>query len=221
VSAEKKKEILEALPGKNCGGCGFRTCEEMADAILLDKPELFERCTMLHCSNIPTKSVTEEFEKPTWHDSLGRDYDFILDKFPGDPGPRETILLFNPVNVEKLHLKKGDVIYGRPAWLSCGCPLYHVGVIIEDPDIFNGTVIWCIVGPLWSRKEGINIGFYNSTAYEGMVKDVKPGVELKIGMRYYFQPRYCMTQWRHSGLVNAIGKHGDILRVRIEGLLIG
>jgi len=213
-----KEEILKNLPGKNCGLCGFKTCTEMAES-MLTKPEMYERCIPAIASKSPTKDV-EEFQAPTWKDNLGRRYDFVLDKYSVDHGPRETILLFNPANVEKLKLKKGDVIFGRPAWISCGCPVTHVGVIVEDPDCFNGTVVWCIVGPLWSRKEGINIGYYNSTAYEGIVHDVRKGIKLQIGRRYFFQPRYCMMQWRHSGVIVAIGNTSEGTRVRIEGLMI-
>jgi hypothetical protein len=46
-------------------------------------------------------------------------------------------------------------------------------------------------------------------------------VEVRIGMRYYFQPHMCMLQWRHSGLVNYINRTGDALQVRLEGLWIG
>lgn len=190
----------------------------MAEA-MLTKPEMYERCTPAAAES--KSQVVEEFQPPTWKDNLGRRYDFVLDKYSKDHGPRETILLFNPANVEKLKLKKGDVIFGRPAWISCGCPVTHVGVIVEDPDYFNGTIVWCIVGPLWSRKEGINIGYYNSTAYEGIVHDVRKGVKLQIGMRYYFQPRYCMMQWRHSGIIVAIGKTDEGTRIRIEGIYLG
>ena len=213
-----KEEILKSLPGKNCGLCGCKTCAEMAE-IMVTKPEMYERCIPA-TGNKPTK-IVEEYQPSTWKDNLGRRYDFILDKFSADPGPRETILLFNPANVKELKLKKGDVIYGRPAWISCGCPVTHVGVIVENPDYFNGTAIWCIVGPLWARKEGINIGYYNSTAYEGIVREVRKGVKLEIGRRYFFQPRYCMMQWRHSGIINAMGKTKEGMRIRIEGLLIG
>ena len=42
VSIDEKKdtpneEILECLPGINCGGCGFGSCQGMADAIKKDK----------------------------------------------------------------------------------------------------------------------------------------------------------------------------------------
>ncbi|MGA2244505.1 MAG: hypothetical protein ABSH48_05855 [Verrucomicrobiota bacterium] len=52
-----------------------------------------------------------------------------------------------------------------------------------------------------------------------MVTQVR--VELKIGMRHYFQPRMCMLQWRHSGLVNYLNRSKDGLQIRVEGLWIG
>lgn len=37
---ELKKKILEALPGYNCGACGFRDCNECADAIARSESEI-------------------------------------------------------------------------------------------------------------------------------------------------------------------------------------
>ncbi len=214
-----KEEILKTLPQKNCGLCGFKTCEEMAQA-MTSKPELIELCTIRATCN-PSIKESEKFEPLTFKDFLGREFDFVLDKFPKDKGPKESIFPFNPANVEKLKLKKGDVIFGRPAWISCGCPVTHVGLIVEKPDYFNGVIVWNIMGPLFGRQKGaIDIGYYNAIAYEGIVKDVKPGVELKIGMRYFFQARYCMMQWRHSGVINFMQNTSDGLHVRIEGIWI-
>lgn len=210
-------EIISKLPGKDCGLCGRRTCGEFAEIVARSEDNI-ERCVHrdTHVCNPAYAALQKDI---SWVDHLGREYDFILDKFPGETGPRETMLPFNPTVIEKLGIKKGDVIYGRPGWISCGCPVTHVGVVVEEPDYFNGTVVWNIVGPMQSRERGINIGYYNTTAYEGLVKDSRK--ELQIGMRYNFLPRYCMLQWRHCGLVNSIGKTPDGLRVRIEGLWIG
>jgi hypothetical protein len=47
-------------------------------------------------------------------------------------------------------------------------------------------------------------------------------MEIKIGARYYFQPRMCMLQWRHSGLVNFMNRTADGgYQIRLEGLWIG
>jgi uncharacterized Fe-S cluster-containing protein len=212
--------IIEQLPGKDCGLCGLTSCQKFAE-IVTANPASIDRCLHVATTKSVKKMVSEEFVDAniTWKDHLNRDFDFVLDKFPGESGPRETMLPFNPANVEKLGIKKGDIIYGRPGWISCGCPVTHVGMVVEDPDYFNGTIVWCIVGPMLARERGINIGYYNTTAYEGIVKTSR--ATLEIGRRYYFQPRYCMLQWRHCGLVNSIGKTPDGLRVRIEGLWIG
>jgi len=214
----EKEKILLQLPGKNCGACGSQSCEAFAEEAAKN-PELMDRC--IHMETKPCQSCAGAAPagEITWKDRLGRDYDFVLDHFPDDPGPRETMLPFNPANLEKLGIKKGDVCYGRPAWLSCGCPVTHVGVAMEDPDYFNGTMVWCIVGPIAARQGGINLGYYNSTSYDGLVRDAR--VPLEIGRRYYFQPRRCMLQWRHSGLINAMTKTKDGMRVHIEGLWIG
>lgn len=208
-------EILSKLPGKDCGLCGYRTCRELAEVVLAD-PLAIKRCIYLETQR-DYKIPESGEEEVTWKDILERDYDFVLHKYTEDPGPRETILPFNPSNVERLKIKKGDILYGRPA--STGCPVTHVGVVVEEPDYFNGLIVWCVVGPLQARERGISIGCYTPVAYEGSVKQAR--VELQIGMRYYFLPRYCMLQSRHSGLVNSITKAGDGLRVRVEGIWIG
>ncbi len=214
------EQILDELPGKNCGLCGQPDCEAFAQTYITGTTPL-EKCpyTAKKYTRAPQVFENTQAAPATWVDHLGREYDFILDKFAGEPGPRETVLPFNPINVEKLGLKKGDVVFGRPGWISCGCPVTHAGIIVEDPDYFNGTFVWCVVGPMAARERGIDIGCYNSTAYEGLVKDTR--AELLIGKRYYFQPRFCMLQWRHCGLINSLGKTPEGMRVRIEGLWIG
>lgn len=207
-------EIVPKLPGKDCGLCGYRTCRELAEVILKD-PYAIKRCVYIETQReYQVPGVAEE--EVTWKDVLNREYDFVLQKFPEDPGPREIILPFNPTNVEKLKIKKGDILYGRPA--STGCPVTHVGVVVEEPDYFNGLIAWCVVGPIQARERGISIGCYTPVAYEGIVKHSR--VELQIGRRYNFLPRYCMLQSRHSGLMNMISKTKDGDRVRLEGIWI-
>lgn len=207
-------EILSRLPGKDCGLCGYRTCRELAE-IALAEPEAIRRCIYLETQS--SHQIIEHGEgEITWKDVLGREYDFVLNKYQEDPGPRETILPFNPANVERLKIKKGDILYGRPA--STGCPVQHAGIVVEEPDYFNGLIVWCVVGPLQARERGISIGCYTPVAYEGIVKNSR--VELQIGRRYNFLPRYCMLQSRHSGLVNMISRTKDGDRVRLEGIWI-
>lgn len=41
------KSALACLPGKNCGGCGFGSCEELARALKGDKTATSEKCILI------------------------------------------------------------------------------------------------------------------------------------------------------------------------------
>jgi len=211
------QEILARLPGKDCGQCGFKTCAGLAEH-MLHHPEAIRRCVYLEQPAIPIQPRTPELkaEDITWKDMLEREYDFVLEQFPEDPGPREVILPFNPANVERLCVETGDILIGRPA--AVGCPVTHVGQVMQDPDPLNGTIQWCVVGPMLARERGIEIGQYHIVAYEGLVRHKRK--ELQIGGRYHFLPRYCMLQSRHSAIISAAARRGDALRVRLEGIWI-
>jgi len=220
---------MPVLPGHDCGTCGFRTCDDFAEYLVSD-PSALKKC--IHY--VDTSSASSCMANPAlcsgcgkgttggkaeWKDSLGREYDFILDTFPGDPGPRETILPHNPMLTRELDIKVGDKLLGRPLGMSCGCPITHCGVVVKV-DQKTGVLTWCVTGPLGPRKEKyIDIGYYSAEAYDGLVKDTR--AELKIGMRYYFLPHRCMLQWRHSGLVNFINHRKNDTAIRVEGLWIG
>jgi uncharacterized Fe-S cluster-containing protein len=218
---------FDLLPKLDCGACGYKTCQDFANAIDKSETEL-KKCIHVKeaVANTSIKSCLnctggENLgEKLEWKDSLKREFDFILDIFEGEPGPKETILPYNPTLVKELGVKKGDVMIGRPMGMSCGCPVTHCGVV-TDVDPRNGVINWYVTGPLRPRSEGfIDIGYYVSQAYEGIIKESKEKIQL--GRRYWFLPRRCMLQWRHSGLVNAVTKMQDgSFKVRIEGLLIG
>lgn len=222
------------LPGLDCGACGAKTCEEFR-TMLTRRPELLKRCIHLSdaaqkasapaaaaphaCASCGTCEVRKPREK--WVDSLGREFDFILDVLPGDPGPRETIKLHNPQLTRELNVQVGDSIIGRPLGMSCGCPITHCGVAVQV-DQRTGVIVWCVTGPLNPRQKGYkDLGYYSAEAYEGIVTETR--AELKVGMRYWFMPHKCMLQWRHSGLINFLNKKpgNGTYQVRLEGLLIG
>ena len=224
-----KSKTLSLLPKLDCGACGYKTCSDFSERVDNGDEEL-KKCIHI-ADKIESKEASKECficakegagmgEKLGWKDNLQRDFDFILDCFPNEPGPKETILPYNPTLVKDLGVKKGDVMIGRPMGMSCGCPITHCGVV-SDVDARNGVIYWNVTGPLRPRSEGfVDIGFYVSQAYEGIIKETKE--EIKLGRRYWFLPRRCMLQWRHSGLVNAVTKLKDgSYKVRIEGLLIG
>ncbi len=129
-------DILENLPMLDCGACGFKTCEEFA-ITLPEVPEEIKRCIHLNGKKNGTNgSGSVKVEKPQgmaekmgWIDNLQRPFDFILDCFDNEPGPRETILPYNPALVKELGVKKGDIMIGRPMGMSCGCPITHCGIV--------------------------------------------------------------------------------------------
>lgn len=228
------------LPGLDCGVCGFRTCEELSARLEKD-PELLKRCIHLskdtappaahetapvspHCGKCTPHSVDRSTapgnpSASAWTDSLGRKFDFYLEHFPEDPGPREIILPHNPMITREMEITVGDILIGRPLGMSCGCPITHCGVATAV-DARTGVITWCVTGPLDPRRRGFkDIGYYTAEAYEGLAHETS--VELRIGMRYYFQPRMCMLQWRHSGLLNYLNRVPDGYQLRLEGLYIG
>jgi uncharacterized Fe-S cluster-containing protein len=233
ITKTTKFEVPE-FPGHDCGSCGFRTCEAFEKHLgdVEDPATEVERC--IHLSNT-LQTVIKKREasascggcggtgvvgsKAEWMDSLGRIYDFILDTFPGDAGPRETIIPHNPCLTREMDIQIGDKLYGRPLGMSCGCPITHCGEVVAV-DHKTGVMTWCVTGPLGPRREKYtDIGYYSAEAYDGLVKEAR--TELKIGMRYFFLPDRCMLQWRHSGLVNFINKGRNGLAIRVEGLWIG
>jgi uncharacterized Fe-S cluster-containing protein len=219
------------LPGMDCGLCGYRTCEEFREPLTIN-PELSKRCIYMSEDRLPTNQTEKEAEssnrrifdkdfitESSWQDNLGRDFDFFLEHFPEEPGPREIIIPHNPILTREMEIQKGDVLIGRPLGMSCGCPVTHCG-IVRDADHRTGVINWNVTGPLHPREKGYkDMGYYIAEGYEGLVKESR--VEIKIGMRYFFQPRMCMLHWRHSGLVNYVNKTPTGLQIRIEGLWIG
>lgn len=224
-----KSEMIKeySLPSLDCGACGCKTCNEFS-LLILTEPDEIKRCVHMNEGHHNAKDKNQLSspvrsgmgEKMGWIDNLQRPFDFILDCFENEPGPRETILPYNPALVSELGVKKGDIMIGRPMGMSCGCPITHCGVV-SGVDSRNGIINWCVTGPLKPRSEGfIDIGYYVAQAYEGLIKEAKD--EIKLGKRYWFLPRRCMLQWRHSGLVNSVTRLKDGgYRVRIEGLFIG
>jgi uncharacterized Fe-S cluster-containing protein len=215
---------LTDLPGKNCGACGFRSCAAMAER-LEDDPDLIRRCIQLSSDKFAGGVAAAPAEaKPAvqpgaWRDSLGREFDFYLEHFPEDPGPREIIIPHNPMLTREMEITVGDTLIGRPLGMSCGCPIAHCGVA-REVDRRTGVIVWCVTGPLGPRKNGFkDLGYYIAEGYEGLI--TKSRVEPGIGLRYYFQPRMCMLQWRHSGLINFLNRTPTGLQVRLEGLWIG
>ncbi len=225
------------LPGLDCGLCGFRSCVALAGR-LADEPDLIKRCIHLSEDRLPGVTRSPLPDQPgspacstcaagpqdnasqaAWRDSLGREFDFYLEHFPEEPGPREIILPHNPLLTREMDIQPGETLIGRPLGMSCGCPITHCGVAMQV-DHRTGVIVWCVTGPLRPRQQGFkDLGYYIAEGYEGLIERAR--CEIKIGMRYFFQPHRCMLQWRHSGLVNYMNRTPHGLQVRVVGLWIG
>lgn len=211
--------IAATLPGRDCGQCGFRTCAGLAELISRE-PAARARCVHLNPAHAPAAGIGAgagvALAEDHWQDILGRGFDMVLEPFAEDPGPREHILPFNPALAERLRLRKGQVLVGRPA--GVGCPVTHVGELMADPDSLSGALVWCVVGQIAGRDRGIEIGHYHIVAYEGLVRRAR--VEPRIGARHFFKPSRCMIQSRHSGVISALLRRPDGWQVRFEGIWI-
>lgn len=66
------------------------------------------------------------------------------------------------------------------------------------------------LGTLSLAKQSARCYFRRRAVIGGEIGGVAALAEspVKVGMRYYFQPRLCMLQWRHSGLVNYLSRNG-------------
>ncbi len=232
------RATVQDLPGLDCGLCGYRSCAALAERLSAE-PELVKRCIHLSDDRLSSQTRVTLVETPTsspcgacaagqpamgnpetaWRDNLGREFDFYLEHFPHEPGPREIILPHNPLLTRELDIQPGEVLIGRPLGMSCGCPITHCGVAM-NVDQRTGVIVWCVTGPLQPRQQGYkDLGYYIAEGYEGIINQAR--CDIKIGMRYFFQPRMCMLQWRHSGLVNYLNRLPSGWQVRVEGLWIG
>ena len=79
--AESAREILEKLPGKDCGQCGFKTCAGLAE-LVVDHSDALKRCIYLGQPAMMPATLLPADEDITWKDMLGREYDFVLEPFP-------------------------------------------------------------------------------------------------------------------------------------------
>lgn len=197
------------LPGLDCGLCGCKTCREFA-RVLAKEPREIVRCIPLGRS-----ARREKKGRTLWRDSLDRPFDFLLDKYPGETGLRETILPHNPMLTRELKIRPGDMIIGRA--LGCGSAAVQGGrVLSADPK--TGVICRTLCESSGARAAK-DIGFYIPQAYEGIVSESR--VKLQVGMRHHFMLRGSSPAWRRQGLVNFLNRTPDGLQARLEGLFLG
>jgi uncharacterized Fe-S cluster-containing protein len=187
---------------RNCGLCGCKSCEDFRLALV---------------GGIKTTDDCPFWKGNKTVQNLNNlDYDFILHPFPDEPSTRKTILPFRPDITERLYVKKGDLILGRPA--GAGCPVQHVLKVISA-DYVTGLMECHVVGPQESRlHHTYDIKAYHIHAFEGIAEPVNS--EPEFGKRQRFLPSFCMMDLVHTAVVSMVlGKtHGT--HVRLEDVRI-
>lgn len=211
-------------PGKNCGSCGSQTCSDFVSRIEAGSAEV-ALCPFYSIENTlnPEKiagreNIALQARNITYSgvDVVGKEYDFVLLPFPGEPSARKFIVPFRADLVEKWDIKKGDLVTGRPA--GPGCPVYHALRVLSANPV-TGVIECHTVGPMAARTEDVHdVQAYHVHAFEGIASTVKkPPV---FGTRQYFLPGNCMIGIAHTALVNMSFKKPSGLHVRLEDIRI-
>ncbi|MDP2797678.1 MAG: (Fe-S)-binding protein [Methanoregula sp.] len=199
-------------PGKDCGACGAKCCEDFL--VLLGKgTKSREDCPFYGTA---TANVVVDAPARTGTDVCGRAYDFIIGPFPGEPSARKIILPFRADLVERWMIVPGDIVIGRP--MGQGCPVQHVLRVI-DANPVTGVLTCHTVGPHKARQGGgKDVQAYHVIGFEGMAEVVKRRPE--FGFRQFFLPSFCMMQLAHTGVVNMVLEKSTGLQVRVEDIRI-
>jgi uncharacterized Fe-S cluster-containing protein len=214
-------DVGKNLPGHNCGACGFKRCDEFADALAAGAADLsacsvleqeryaknrarIERLLRAGASAPAAPSAAPPPAASAGPKGLldGYEADFILGPLKKEAVCREFLLPLTPGNVGE-----GDVIRYRPL----GCPITHFARIVEKKD---GLLCIHVVGPRHRLEDEefrfTEIGVCMVIGFEGEVRGRLPSV----GETVRFLPAECMMQKVHSGVVvNLEGR-----TVRIEGI---
>ncbi|TEB09623.1 (Fe-S)-binding protein [Pelotomaculum propionicicum] len=202
-------------PGKNCGLCGEKTCENLTLAVSLGQK------TPADCpfySEEQTGPVQGDIDKTAYSglDVLGHPYDFVLGPLPGEISARKIVLPFRSDLVEKMEIKKGDIVLGRP--MGAGCPIPHVLRVIKVENLTGLLYTW-VVGPKYSRGVAVkDLTAYHMIGFEGIAKHILK--EPTFGCRVTFLPGFCMMALNHTGLINMLLEKSCGLHVRIEDIRI-
>lgn len=202
-------------PGKNCGLCGEKSCENFTFMINLDK-KTFADCP--YYNEQQHLSAPNRLAKTAYSgkDVLGHPYDFVLSPLPGEISARKIVLPFRSDLVEKMEIKKGDLVLGRP--MGAGCPIPHVLRVIKVEHLTGLLYTW-VVGPKYSRASEIkDVTAYHMIGFEGIAKHILK--EPTLGCRVTFLPGFCMMALNHTGLLNMALEKSCGLHVRIEDIRI-
>ena len=200
-------------PGRNCGACGYPSCEGLTEAVSTGSAS-YSRCPFhVPVSAGQAKSADHDY---SGKDMVGQSYDFIISAMPGEPSARKIVLPFRPDLVERMGISPGDIVTGRPA--GAGCPVQHVIRVLEADEL-TGVITGHVVGPAFSRNREVkDVKEYHMLGFEGRAVPVL--CEPRFGVRHSFLPGFCMMYRSHTGLVNMVLDKPWGIQVRVEGVVI-
>ncbi len=203
-------------PGKNCGMCGAESCERFLQLVNSGQKKQTDCPYYQEAPQGKPQAILEAAYAP--HDVLGHPYDFVLEPLPGEISARKIVLPFRPDVVEKMDIKKGDYVLGRP--MGAGCPIPHVLQVIEAEWVTGLLYTWA-VGPKYSRDPNIKVKdvvAYHMIGFEGIAGRINK--EPELGCRVTFLPGFCMMSLNHTALCNMALKKNHGLHVRLEDIRI-
>ncbi|MDR0778611.1 MAG: Fe-S cluster protein [Methanomassiliicoccaceae archaeon] len=200
-------------PGKDCGSCGSRTCDEF-EMRLKEGRVRHKDCPFYEEDKI-ILSVAESAAY-TGTDIVGQPYDFIISPLPGEPSARKIVLPFRPDMTERMNITQGDIVLGRPA--GAGCPVQHVIKVIHS-DLITGVITGHVVSPQFARTGNVkDVKEYHMLGFEGIASEKRK--EPQFGKRHYFLPGSCMMHRAHTGLVSMLIEKPYGTQIRIEDIII-
>ena len=190
----KQQELLQLLPGFNCGACGYSDCGQFATALAKNESSV-DKCTVLQQERFKNNKAalqklnSNKHSQTQQHELIGLidgvKADFLLHPLKDELSCRETLACF-----AGKPLKKSMIIRYRPL----GCPITHFAEIIEAE---NGLYDVWVVGPgkLLGRKEEVtDVGICMILSFQGIIE----GNTTKVGQTVRFLPSYCVMGKVHS-----------------------
>lgn len=202
-------------PGKNCGLCGEENCRSFLKMVNAQR-KLYHDCPYYQEEKRQSNEVHLQESEYSSQDILGNDYDFILVPLPGEISARKIVLPFRGDLVEKLAIKTGDFVLGRP--MGAGCPIPHVLKVIKAEPLTGLLYTW-VVGPKYSREGEVkDVSAYHMVGFEGLAAQIRRPPS--FGERVTFLPGFCMMNLNHTGIVNMLLNKSAGLHIRIEDIRI-
>ncbi|MEN6518447.1 MAG: (Fe-S)-binding protein [Methanospirillum sp.] len=201
-----------APPGKDCGACGVRSCDDF-----IARVENGER-TPADCCFFQPGNAKAAPPRLTYTgvDVAGKEYDFVLFPLPNEPSARKFVVPFRADIVERWGIRPGDIVTGRPA--GPGCPVYHA-LRVLDANPITGVLACHTVGPAYSRdREVHDVQAYHVHAFEGVAQTIR--VPPTLGLRQRFLPGLCMLDLGHTALVNMVLHKEYGTHIRLEDIRI-